>query len=551
MRIIHQLQPEDAVALLDSALKTNDPADERIEQEPEAAERVALSCGYLPLALQITAALLAQDPSQPLSERAEALSQPEAALNGLDDGERSLRTTFAQSLERLSPQEQDLFRLLSLNPGPDIATAAAMVLVDESQSVTERLLGRLAASHLIERNPANRNRWQMHDLLRAYALEQAELITNSGRSPRRRYEQARNRLVEYYVEHARAADSHFVFGRPPSSRFADFEKAADWFDAERENLVSAAHISLEASRDLSVAMHYHLRWRRHLKDLLAVSSLALDACLALKDSVGQVNAWSNLGHALGELRRFDESLQAHETALRLFKKFGIARHEGAIWNNLGITLQKLRRPDEALDAHQTALRLFRQSGNINGEGMAWNSLGLALKELGRFDQAFHAHQTALRLHRQAGDQRDEAGALHNLGLALKELRRFDEALQAHQTALELHQRSQDVHNEAAAWNNLGTTLRELRRFEEAAIAGRRAAAIFAEVQDWFLSGEAWAELAVTLGASGAEQSQIREVWEMSSMAYARGGDREAAEESRAKAESCDSPGDKLLPERRI
>ncbi len=134
MRTVNRLQPEDAVALLDSALKNNDPDDPRVGEDPEAAERLASACGFLPLALQITAALLAQDPEQPLSERADALGGAEGVLDGLDDGERSLRTMFGQSLERLSVQEQELFRLLALNLGPDISTSAAAVLADHSRS---------------------------------------------------------------------------------------------------------------------------------------------------------------------------------------------------------------------------------------------------------------------------------------------------------------------------------------------------------------------------------------------------------------------------------
>lgn len=242
LRSVNQLQPDDAVQLLDAALRNNDPSDWRVEQEPEAAERVALACGCLPLALQITAALLAQDPGMTLSERADGLSQADGVLDGLNDGERSLRNMFDQSLERLSPQEQDLFRLLSLNPGPDIATPAAAVLADQSQPVTERLLGRLAASHLIDRNPAVRGRWQMHDLLRAYAHEQAETAMGRGRIPRRRYEQARERLTDHYIQHAQAASAHLdPVGRPASSRFSGREEALGWFDAEREDLIAIAH----------------------------------------------------------------------------------------------------------------------------------------------------------------------------------------------------------------------------------------------------------------------------------------------------------------------
>ncbi|RAJ50844.1 hypothetical protein K388_06555 [Streptomyces sp. KhCrAH-43] len=155
MRKVNELQPEDAVALLDAALRGNDPDDARVEEEPEAAERVALACACLPLALQITAGLLAQDPGLPLSEHAATLSAQGSVLDGLDDGDRNLRATFNQSLDRHTPQTQNLFRLLSLNPGPDISTAAAAVLADQPQPATEQLLKQLAASHLIERSSAS------------------------------------------------------------------------------------------------------------------------------------------------------------------------------------------------------------------------------------------------------------------------------------------------------------------------------------------------------------------------------------------------------------
>ncbi|MFD7974057.1 NB-ARC domain-containing protein, partial [Streptomyces clavifer] len=318
MRTVNRLQPEDAITLLQAALKKNDPDDVRVEEDLGAAERVVLTCGCLPLALQITAALLAQDPGQPLSERADALSQAEGVLDGLNDGERSLRAMFDQSLERLLPQEQDLFRLLSLNPGPDIATLAAAVLADQPQPAAERLLGRLSAAHLIERNPAARGRWQMHDLLRAYANEQAEAIKARGRDPRRRYDQARARLINHYTEHAKAADTHF---HPPgsavSTRFSDREQALVWFDAERENLIATAHTTPHAGLDLGFALGHYLQWRRHLQDHLVVRSLALDASRTLNNTGTEASAWNNLGNTLQDLRRYDEALHAHETARTL------------------------------------------------------------------------------------------------------------------------------------------------------------------------------------------------------------------------------------------
>ncbi|MDX3488417.1 ATP-binding protein, partial [Streptomyces sp. ID05-18] len=438
MRTVNRLQPEDAVALLEAALKNNDPDDPRVGEDPEAAERLTSACGYLPLALQITAALLAQDPGQPLSERAAALGGTESVLDGLDDGERSLRTMFDQSLERLTPQEQDLFRLLALNPGPNISTPAAAVLADQPQPATERLLARLATSHLIERTPAVRGRWQMHDLLRAYAHEQATAAMDRGRAPRRRYDQARDRLIHHYIQHAEAADTHLDLpGSAVSARFTDREQALEWFDAERENLIATAHTTPQAGLDLSSALGSYLKWRRHLQDHVVVNALALDACTKLNDTGRKAAVWNNLGGALLGLRRFEDALHALETARDLYQQTVDTNGEATAWNNLGSALQDLRRFDDALHALETARDLYQQTGNTNGEATAWNNLGSALRKLRRFEDALHALETARDLYQQTGDTHGEATAWNNLGSALQDLRRFDDALHALETARDL------------------------------------------------------------------------------------------------------------------
>ncbi|MFF7328386.1 tetratricopeptide repeat protein (plasmid) [[Kitasatospora] papulosa] len=534
MRTVNRLQPEDAVALLQAALKKNDPDDVRVGEDPGAAERVVLACGCLPLALQITAALLAQDPGQPLAERADALSQTEGVLDGLSDGHRSLRTMFDQSLERLSPQEQDLFRLLSLNPGPDIATPAAAVLSGQPQAATERLLGRLAASHLIERNPVARGRWQMHDLLRAYAHEQAQAVKARGRDPRRRYEQAHTRLIAYYTEHAAAADTHF---HPPgsvvSSRFADREQALVWFDAERENLIATAHTTPQAGRALGFALGFYLDWRRRLQDHLVIRSLALDACRTLNDTRNEASAWNNLGNVLQELRRFDEAHDAHETARTLHQQTGDTHGQATAWNNLGTTLQELRRYEEALHDHETARTLYQQTGDTHGQATAWNNLGTTLQELRRYEEALHHHETARTLFQQTGDTHRQATAWGNLGNALQELRRYEEALHHHETARTLFQQTGDTHRQAMAWNNVGTAYRGLGCFEEAVEAGQQAVGMLVEAEDWFRAGEGWGELAMTLTAAGADPGKVRDAWNESAAAYARVGADEEAAASRA------------------
>ncbi|WP_324792461.1 tetratricopeptide repeat protein [Streptomyces cyaneofuscatus] len=340
---------------------------------------------------------------------------------------------------------------------------------------------------------------------------------NSGRAPRRRYDQARDRLTHHYIQHAQAASTHLdPPGGPVPARFNDRDQALEWFDAERENLMATAHTTPQAALHLSSALGSYLKWRRHLQDHVVVNALALDACTRLNDTRNKATVWNNLGGALLEFRRFDDALHALETARDLHHQTGNTQREATAWNNLGGALQDLRRFDDALHALETARDLHQQTGNTNGEADAWNNLGTALQNLRRFDDALHAHQTARNLHHQTGD----------------------------------------TNGEATTWNNLGTAYRGLGRVDEAVVAGKQAAVMLAAERDWFRAGEAWGELATTLTAAGADTAQVREAWEQSAQAYTEAGADEEAAASREHANSTESVEAQLpavtdLPERDV
>ena len=63
-----------SVALLDAALRTARPEDDRIADDAEAAARLATTCAGLPLALRIVAALLKSDPTRQVTELATELA---------------------------------------------------------------------------------------------------------------------------------------------------------------------------------------------------------------------------------------------------------------------------------------------------------------------------------------------------------------------------------------------------------------------------------------------------------------------------------------------
>ncbi|MEU0060476.1 tetratricopeptide repeat protein, partial [Streptomyces sp. NPDC006334] len=371
-RTLHQLQPDDAIALLDLALREANPDDQRVVEDREAAERVATACGCLPLALQIVAALLVQDPGQPLAERADRLTTGEGRLDSINDGERDLRTIFDQTLDSLLPQQQDLFRMLSLNAGPDISTPAAAALTHQSETAIENQLSQLAAAHLITRG-TNRNRWQMHDLVRDYAKEQTQKHLQNNRTATRKYDQARQRLIDHYVRNLESTRGFVDFfeDQYDTSRFSNREAALRWIDEDRANLIATAHFESPSQNSdrLCFALIGYLQYRGLHHDALAVSALSLDSVRALKDHINEPGAWGNLGYALSGLHRYDEALNAHTTAHTLLEGSRNDTALAASWNDTGGVLRNLHRYEEALDAHTTARTLYEKTGNTRGQAI--------------------------------------------------------------------------------------------------------------------------------------------------------------------------------------
>ncbi|MFF7459610.1 tetratricopeptide repeat protein [Kitasatospora sp. NPDC008115] len=489
------LTPDDAVSLMDTALRITLPKDGRISADPAGAARVAELCGYLPLALRIATAQLGRHlkPAQ-LARELEDLGERLDVLGGRDG---AVRAVLAGSYRRLAPTHAELFRLLAVNPGPDVSTETAVAFtgIGKPRDVRRRLEV-LAEASLIRQDP-DTGRWRMHDLVRAYAGEQAEL------NPRHTAA-ALGRLFVYYTRTARAAAAHLNpsmdGGKKP---FLDRKAAMAWLDAERAGLVSAVRVAhttghREATMRLASFLGDYLDSRRYLQDALDVATLAHDSAISLGDRHGEGIAWNNLGNVLQELRRFEEALAAHQHALDIYRDLGDRHHEGMAWNNLGLSLKELRRFEEALAAHQHALDIYRDLGDRHHEGRALGNLGNTLKELRRFEEALATHQHALDIHRDLGDRHSKGMAWNNLGVALKELRRFEEALAAHQHALDIYRDLGDRHHEGMAWNNLGLSLKELRRFEEALAAHQHALDIYRDLGDRHHEGMAWNNLGLAL-----------------------------------------------------
>ncbi|MFJ4585093.1 tetratricopeptide repeat protein [Streptomyces echinatus] len=472
-----------AIALLAQVLhRAHGDRDTRVADDPQAAQGIARLCAGLPLALRIIAALLADAPTRPLADISEDLQAEHSRLDGMEREERAVRAAFDLSYQFLDEDHARLFRLLPLNPGPDVSTEAAAHLADTAPRHVKKIIQDLARAHLVEpRQPWGR--WGLHDLVRLYADEQGR----THDTPDQRHA-AQARLFTHYQISTAAADTHLnTLPGPRSPRFQDRNQALQWLDAERTSLIATATtaptLGYPDTAHLAFSLARYLGYRRQFDDWITITTTAVTLFRSCSDRQREAGALNNLGFALREARRFEEAIDAYTHATELFRALTDQHGEAGALNGLGLALQEVRRFEEAIDAHTRAGDMHRGLGDRHGEAGALNGLGLALQEVRRFEEAIDAHTRATTVFGGLGDRQGEASALDYLGLALREVRRFEEAIDAHTRAADIHRGLGDQHGEARALDHLGLALREVRRFEEAITAHTHATDLFRALAD--------------------------------------------------------------------
>ncbi|MFI6638740.1 AAA family ATPase [Streptomyces sp. NPDC050504] len=344
------LAEDAAVDLLDRALReARGPDDTRVSDAPGDAAAVARLCAGLPLALRITAALLADSPARPLASLAGALAAEHSRLDRLSRRDRTVRAAFDLSYRRLGADHARLFRLLPLNPGPDVSTEAAARLADVTAPEAETLLQDLARTHLVEPGPVW-GRWRLHDLVHLYAVEQGRALDEG--SHRRA---ALARLHQYYGAVSRDARTVMIGAtrpppRPVSARFAHARLAEEWFAAERLNLINTITAAPPlgnpaVSAVLAALLADYLSWEHLLDDLHTVTGTVRGLADSGRITPGlAARALFHLGHGHRRAGRLNGAVHTLLAAVPLAREADNLRLHRRILYEIRHTLHKLAAP---------------------------------------------------------------------------------------------------------------------------------------------------------------------------------------------------------------
>jgi tetratricopeptide (TPR) repeat protein len=439
---------------------------DRVAAEPDAVAEIVTRCARLPLAL--VAARAAVRPHVRLHTLAGELRDTQQrweALTG-DDPTTDVRTVLSWSYRALSPHAAGLFRLLGLHPGPDVAAPAAASLTALPIDQLRLLLAELTrASLLTEHTPG---RYTLHDLLRAYATEQAHRIDSDLQR-----RAATHRILDHYLHTAHTADRLLDPARgqptliPPRpgvgpEPLADLQQARDWLTAEDAGLLAAVDHAAATGFDthtwqLAWALWPFLDRRGHWRGYAAAGSAAVAAAGRLADPTAQARAHRILAGAYTRLGHFDDAHTQLWHALDLYRQAGDQAGQAHTHNNLAHLGERRGRPAQALDHARQALNLFRAAGHQAGQAESLNNIGWHHALLGDHQQALTYCQQALALFQELGDRWGEASTWDSLGYAHHHLGYHTQAIACYQHALTLFRDLGDRYNEATTLINLGDT----------------------------------------------------------------------------------------------
>jgi DNA-binding SARP family transcriptional activator/tetratricopeptide (TPR) repeat protein len=441
---------------------------ERAGAEPDAVAEIAGLCGRLPLALAIAAARTAARPGLPLAALAAEFRDARDRLDALDAGDpaTSVRAVFSWSSDQLTGSEARLFRLLGVHPGPDITAPAAASLAGTGLARARRDLAELARACLVtEHDPG---RYGMHDLLRAYASEQARAChTDAARRA------AAGRVLDHYLHTARAAcvllnplrEQQITLPAPQPGvapeHLADGQHALAWFEAEHRVLLAAAGL---AGRDGFDACAWQLPWamaefldrRGYWDEQSDIERAGLAAAERLGDKAGQAVARRLLAYSCARRGDNEQARAWLAPCLELYRQLGDRDGQARVRQSLSYVANQQGNYADAIGHDQQALVLFRATGHRVGQAAALNNIGWNHALLGDLEQARAFCQQALALHRELASP-GEPHTWDTLGYIEHQLGRYGEAANCYQNALAIFREQRYRFYQAHTLTHLGDT----------------------------------------------------------------------------------------------
>jgi DNA-binding SARP family transcriptional activator len=520
------LSPEDAVALLAAVI-----GEQRVGGAPEAAEAVVELCGRLPLAVCVAAARLAVHPEWTLEEFRSRLADQVGRLDELSVGDLDVRASIELSYQALDEPLRVLLRRLGLLLTPDWPTWVAQELTGEpSTARIERMLDRLVEMHLLEplgRDAVGQSRYQLHDLIHAFAAERAE-----AEDPEDERAEAVSKVLSSWLalatEADQRADHHTIYSSgleavaaPQVAVRATRDQPRAWLEVERGSLTSAleqasAQGHAELAGLLALRMSGFLALRAYDDEREHALEVAATALRAAGPDDLLLKILQALFAVYAQRARCGEMPALAAEALALATKLGDHNRTMRALLHAGLAARRLGRLREAAEMLDEAIR--ECDPDVPGSALPSLLINRAEvhRDLGEPARALPLVEDALAIRRAQGNHRLQAMNLIIYAYTLIDLARLDDAEQALTEAGRLTEEIDDELHAAYVEQTLADVDVRRGRFAAARTRLDRVLPVFTTLANADGTAEAYrtmGELAMASGSPAAAIEPLRKALE--------------------------------------
>ncbi len=412
------------------------------------APELARLCGFLPLALRISASLLKVTPmlhpstfvEQLRVERLSHLVDPEGHP---DDHRVSVEASLRLSFNALDLNMQQALVQLSVFPASfDLNAAKAVVQgVDAVQEQLEKLYRR----SMVEWQTTT-ERYALHELVREFCMVRLG-------AP----ETVQLRHAQHYAAVATKADQVYREGNNPSGLAL--------FDQERVHIDAGwAWVQTRAGEGdadkllltYADATYYigELRYNNR-RERIPQFDAALIAAQRLRHRDMEGKFLSNLGLIYADLGELHWAIEHYEQSLAIMQDLGDRQGEAYALSNLGGAYLNLGEVQQAIDCHQRSLTIMQEIKDRRGAAYGLSNLGWASMRLGQIEQAIVQYRQSLAMMQDLGDRQGEGSVQGHLGSAYCMLGEGRRAIACHQQSSDIAREIGDRRAECYALGNLG------------------------------------------------------------------------------------------------
>ncbi|NND34394.1 MAG: helix-turn-helix domain-containing protein, partial [Saprospiraceae bacterium] len=435
-----------SVSLLVDRAQNVNPNFELTRENSAAVSEICIQLDGLPLALELAAARFKLfSPEALLRRLGNKLDILSSTSSNQPDRHKTLRNAIDWSYNLLTPEEQTLFRRLSVFSGGCTLEAAEKICFQgykANLNFIDQIAG-LADKSLIQREDQKDGepRFYMLETLKAFGQERLAKSLEKKDTSRQ--------FIDYMVTMVESAQKHLT----GANQAMWLEKLEPELDNIRAVLAWAEEHE-EAETGLKVAISFWRFW--NYRSMMREGSSWMDRMLSIYRANNKslircraLNISGTLNVYTGDLT---EAATKFALALSMAEELNDKKERGNALTNLSWVLGFYPEIDQCREYAGIALEIHNELQDIRGKVRVYNNLSAVEQLAGNIQKTLEINQRSVDLSREMGDQRSYAYTSARQAWYGIYAGKFDEATKILDQAIELMTALYDDHVMAFALN---------------------------------------------------------------------------------------------------